>query len=99
MISDLLGYGKDAALTATELAELTGLTSRNVTGQIERERQGGKIICAGNSGYYLPDSPSDAALYLRCRVLRTKTIARGTQAMQAALDAWIGQETLDFDVL
>lgn len=99
MICDLLGYGKANARTATELAALTGLTSRNVTSQIERERQGGKLICAGNSGYFLPASPGDAAVYLRCRVLRTKTIARGTQAMQAALDEWIGQETLDFEVL
>lgn len=98
MIYDLLGYGKDAALTATELAALTGLTSRNVTGQIERERQGGKLICADNGGYYRPASPSDAALYLYRRNLRTKTIARRTQAMQGALDAWIGQETLDLDV-
>lgn len=99
MIFDLLGYGKDSALTRSELSQLTGLGLREVTRQIEKERQGGKIICADGDGYYKPASPSEAALYLYRRNLRTKTIARGTQAMQGALDAWVGQESLDFEVL
>lgn len=99
MVFELLSVGKAAALTASELSQIVGLTPREVTRQIERERQGGKIICADNDGYYKPASPSDAALYLYRRNLRTKTIARGTQAMQGALDAWVGQESLDFEVL
>lgn len=99
MIYGLLGTGKDAALTASELSQLVNLTPREVTRLIEKERQSGRIICAGNGGYYRPASSSDAALYLRSRILRTKTIARGTEAMQGALDTWIGQETIDFEVL
>lgn len=99
MICELLGIGKTAALTASELSHLVNLTPREITRQIEKERQGGKIICADGDGYYKPASPSDAALYLYRRNLRTKTIARGTQAMQGALDAWIGQETMDLEVL
>lgn len=99
MIYGLLGTGKDAALTASELSQLVNLTPRDVTRLIEKERQGGKIICADNGGYYRPATPGDAALYLRRRILRTKTIARGTEAMQGALDTWIGQEKIDYDVL
>ena len=99
MIFELLGYGKDAALTASELSQIINLAPREVTRLIEKERQGGRIICADNGGYYRPASPGYAALYLRRRILRTKTIARGTEAMQGALDTWIGQETLDFEVL
>ena len=99
MIYGLLGTGKDAALTASELSQLVNLTPRDVTRLIEKERQGGKIICADNGGYYRPATPGDAALYLRRRILRTKTIARGTEAMQGALDTWIGQGKIDYDVL
>lgn len=99
MIYGLLGTGKGAALTASELSQLVNLTPRDVTRLIEKERQGGKIICADNGGYYRPATPGDAALYLRRRILRTKTIARGTEAMQGALDTWIGQEKIDYDVL
>lgn len=99
VIYDLLGIGKGGARTAAELGEFIGMQPREVTRMIERERQGGKIICADNDGYYKPASPDEAALYLYRRGLRTRTIARGTEAMQGALDEWIGQETLDFEVL
>lgn len=99
MIRDLLGTGKTNARTAAEMSQVSGLTAREVTRHIERMRQGGEIICADSSGYYYPDSPADASLYLRRRKLRTRTIIRATEAMQAALDTWIGQEYLDLDVL
>ena len=48
MIADLLGFGKENARTASELAQLTGLTPREVTRLIEQARRHGEPICASN---------------------------------------------------
>jgi len=62
MIEELLLPGIDNARTADTLSMATGLTPRQVTQQIERERRKGAPICAAcgqdgqHFGYYLaPD--------------------------------------------
>ena len=98
MISDYLGYGKENARTASELAQLLGMTDRDVTRSIELERRSGTIICAGNEGFYKPECPADAEAYLRSRDLRLRTIRLGSEAMRISLDTWIGQTSLDSEV-
>lgn len=54
-ISDLLGYGQENAVPLQHLITVTGLDSRTIRQQIERERRAGVPICADNkTGYFLP---------------------------------------------
>lgn len=54
-ISDLLGYGCENAVPLQHLMTVTGLDSRTIRQQIERERRAGVPICADNkTGYFLP---------------------------------------------
>ena len=56
MISDYLLEGAENAQTAQDLARLLGISSREITATIGKERLAGKPICASsgaNPGYYL----------------------------------------------
>lgn len=55
VISDLLGHGQENAVPLQHLMTVTGLDSRTIRQQIERERRAGVPICADNmTGYFLP---------------------------------------------
>lgn len=71
-ISQLLGTGREAAITGKELAAMAGITRRGVTAMIERERREGIPICAEvngqrEQGYYLAADREELDAY--CHLL------------------------------
>ena len=95
MIVALLGYGKENARTASELAQLTGLTPREVTRLIEQARRRGAPICASGDnscrGYYKAATPAELAQYTRALNRRLHTIREGLDALICTLEKWSGQ--------
>lgn len=82
-IADLLGVGRENAITRRDLERLTGLDGRSVRLLIERERRAGTPICSDNqNGYYLPVSDYERAecvLSLRHRAREIMTTARALE--------------------
>ena len=58
-VSGLLHTGERNAVTARDLAIITGLSIRDVTLQIARERQAGAVILSSGKGYFLPSSEDE----------------------------------------
>lgn len=98
MIVALLGYGKENARTASELAQLTGLTPREVTRLIEQARRHGEPICASGDnscrGYYKAATPAELAQYTRSLNRRLHTIREGLDALICTLEKWSGQVSI-----
>lgn len=71
---ELLGTGKENAVSGRELAAILHINIRNVTEQIEKERRAGQPICATasgeNPGYYL--AKDDEELQGYCNALRKR---------------------------
>ena len=95
MISDYIGHGKQNARTASELAQLTGLSPREITRMIERARRCGEPICASGDnscrGYYKAATPAELAQYTRALNRRLHTIREGLDALINTLEQWSGQ--------
>ena len=95
MISDYIGHGKQNARTASELAQLTGLSPREITRMIERARRCGEPICASGDnscrGYYKAATPAELAQYTRALNRRLHTIREGLDAQICTLEKWSGQ--------
>lgn len=64
-IADLLGTGRESAVTRQELERLTNLDGRSVRLLIERERREGVPILSGHNGYFLPGSEAEKAACVR----------------------------------
>lgn len=76
-ISDLLYVGENNAVKMQTLMDLTGLSRRELYKHFEQERKNGTVICATNSGYFLPANTDELQVYIR-RVqarLRAESIA------------------------
>lgn len=74
-ISDGLFYGKDNALSSTQLCKMLGLTVRELQTAVEQERRSGAAICAycgadGKQGYYLAKDKEELLDY--CETLKRR---------------------------
>ena len=84
-IADLLGVGRENAITRRDLERLTGLDGRSVRLLIERERRAGTPILADNaSGYYLPASDDERAECVRSLRHRAREIMTTARALELA---------------
>lgn len=67
MVFELLAEGAANARTGKELCNLMGITARDLTAAIERERRAGKPICASTDpkrpGYYLAADKGEMQKY------------------------------------
>ena len=66
MIKEMLLEGRENAQSGRDLAARLGLTMRDLTAAIERERRAGAPICAysgPNPGYYLAASKEEMQAY------------------------------------
>ena len=79
MISEMLGHGAGAAVTASYLCGILDIDARELREVIHRERVNGAVILAGNEGLYLPSSdPVEALREIRAFERRMKAKARNT---------------------
>ena len=84
-IADLLGVGRENAITRRDLERLTGLDGRSVRLLIERERRAGTPILADNaSGYYLPASDYERTECVRSLRHRAREIMTTARALELA---------------
>ena len=82
-IADLLGVGRENAITRRDLERLTGLDGRSVRLLIERERRAGTPILADNaSGYFLPASDYERAACVRSLRHRAGEIMATARAIE-----------------
>lgn len=98
MVHELLPEGKTNAITGDQLARILDVELRDITKQIEREREAGYPICAAVSGsdrgYYLAETPGELALYLKSLDRRLKKIKKTRTRLEAKLWSMVGQESL-----
>lgn len=99
-VSDFLPIGAENAVSGSKLAEILGLELRDITKQIERERQRGAAICAtvaGNDrGYFVARDAGELALYLRSLSRRIRNIQRTMMALDSTLADMEGQQEIDW---
>ena len=92
-IADLLGVGRENAITRRDLERLTGLDGRSVRLFIERERRAGIPICSDNqNGYYLPCCKSEKDAFVASMRHRAREIERVAAAVEKAGEDVIGTE-------
>ena len=68
MVYEMLSEGAENARTARELCGMLNITARELTQAIERERRGGKPICAATGkkpGYFLAANQEEMQRYCR----------------------------------
>lgn len=82
-IADLLGVGRENAITRRDLERLTGLDGRSVRLLIERERRAGTPILADSvNGYFLPASEEERAACVRSLRHRAGEIMATARAIE-----------------
>ncbi len=92
-IADLLGVGRENAITRRDLERLTGLDGRSVRLLIERERRAGIPICSDNqNGYYLPCCKSEKDAFVASMRHRAREIEQVAAAVEKAGEDVIGTE-------
>lgn len=83
LVKEMLSLGADNARTASELCEYLGITLRELTAEIERERRNGVAICAStgsNPGYYLAANQEEMQQYCNRLSHRIKEIHKTREA-------------------
>ena len=99
-VSDFLPIGAENAVSGSKIAESLGLELRDVTRQIERERQRGVAICAavaGNErGYFLAQNAGELALYIRSLNRRIKNVQKTLRALDSTLADMCGQQEIEW---
>lgn len=90
-IIGLLHSGEENALTARDLATSTGLSVRDITLQIARERQAGAVILSSGKGYFLPSSEDEILHFVRTMNSRARNIYFAAQSAKAMLAKVPGQ--------
>lgn len=94
-VNSLLNRGEENAVTARDLAAITGHSVREITAQIARERQAGAVILSSNKGYFLPSNTQELLHFVRTMDSRAKQIflaARSAKAMLAKVPGQINLE-------
>lgn len=94
-IANLLQSGEANAKTARDLATITGLTLREVTLQIARERQDGAVILSSGKGYFLPGNIEEVLHFCRTMDSRAKNIYLASRSAKALLAQIPGQLDLE----
>jgi hypothetical protein len=87
VVHEILGTGRGAALTGTDLSNLLGLKVRELTRIIEQERREGHPICASCTrpqGYYLPQDDTEVEGYCRSLAHRMMELQRTYDAVAAS---------------
>lgn len=90
-INGLLNRGEESALTARDLAAITGLSVRDITLQIARERQAGAVILSSGKGYFLPSSEDEILHFVNAMNSRARNIYLAAQSAKAMLAKVPGQ--------
>lgn len=89
MISELLLKGAENAQTSSDLCSLTGLTARELTLMVERERRQGSPICASTGskpGYFLAGNKEEMQTFCNSLLHRAGEIHKTRKACLKTLE-------------
>ena len=82
LVSSLLMEGRGNAIHLADLVRLTGWPERDVRKAIQLERQRGSPILSDNkNGYFLPQSETEKAQFVRSMRCRAREILRAANAV------------------
>lgn len=84
MIAELLDIGERSAIPSSYLCKILGISRRQLTREIERERRAGAFICASGSGYFLAENVFEFRCYLRTLESRARELDTTRSALIAA---------------
>lgn len=84
MVAELLDIGERSALPSSYLCKILGISRRQLTRDIEKERRSGAFICASGSGYYLAENAFEFRCYLRTLESRARELDTTRSALIAA---------------
>lgn len=90
MIHEYLATGSENAITGRELSKRTGLTIREITQAIEKERREGHPICANtglNPGYFLAADKREMRRYCESLTRRASEIYRTREACAETIES------------
>lgn len=90
-ITGLIHNGEENAVTARDLAAITGLSVREITAQIARERQAGAVILSSGKGYFMPSNEDEILHFIRTMDSRAKQIFLAARSAKAMLATMPGQ--------
>lgn len=97
---ELIPRGRENAVTAKFLMQMTGLSDRAVRKEIQDINESGTVmICREHKkGYYIPATEREAESYIRYSQSYLITLARKDRAMKRARDKMFsGQMELEYD--
>lgn len=89
MIYEVLAEGKENARTGKYICDLLGISARDLTLAIERERRAGKPICAStgsNPGYFLAANRDEMERYCNALFRRAGEIHKTRRACMETLE-------------
>ena len=99
MIHEILPTGAANAVSGKKLATTLNIEHRELTKQIERERQAGEPICATVSGddrgYFLAADAGELALYCKSLDRRLRNIQKTRRAVGHTLSRMMDQSEID----
>ena len=100
MVHEILPTGAGNAIPGKHLALSLEMEHRELTKQIERERQAGEPICAvvggDDRGYFLAANASELALYCKSLDRRLRNIQKTRRAVGETLTRMMDQEEIDW---
>ncbi len=85
-LADYLGTGRESARTARELSGALGVSWRDISAAVERERRAGAPICAATGdpkGYYLAKDAAEMEEYARSLTKRAGRVDATRDAVAA----------------
>lgn len=95
-ILDYIPRGKENAIPAQRLAEITGARSvRGLRADIADLRTAGAIICSGKEGYYRPATRAEITDFIRSMESHAKSVYKAIQSARASLREMEGQQRLE----
>lgn len=101
MVSELILWGKENAISRQELCSLTGLSDRAVRREIEDARNEGEFIITDEDGkgYYKSEDLADVKRQLAQDMARVKAISRRTKHLRRFLkDRGEGYEQISLEL-
>lgn len=82
VIASLLPYGAERAVSLRQLADMTGLSTREVRRSIQRERLNGVPICEAGAGYFLAENDEERRRWIISMRGRARQILKAARAVE-----------------
>lgn len=83
--STVLNKGKENGIHSRQLAEILGITQRELRLNISQARQDGQVIASSPAGYYIPAGEDEVREYVSIMWARTKSTFKNMKSAKTWL--------------